>query len=345
MDNKFGFNFDNSYLKLSDVFYKKSNFNEFENPKLILFNEDLAKDLKLNINELKEQGAYILSANKKIDDGAYISMAYAGHQFGNFTMLGDGRATLIGEHIVNNEKYDIQLKGSGKTDFSRNGDGKAVLGPMIREYIISEAMHYLGISTTRSLAVVDTGEYVIRNGYEKGAILTRVAKSHIRFGTFEYAKRFCNEEELKELADYTINRHYPHLKNEEDKYLKFFTEVLNIQAELIAKWQGVGFIHGVMNTDNMSIVGETIDYGPCAFMNIYKVDTVFSSIDMQGRYSYRNQPIICKWNLYRLAEALIPLIDKDLEKAIEKLEIELKNFNNIFNKKYIEIMGQKLGIF
>ncbi|MDE6357726.1 MAG: YdiU family protein, partial [Eubacteriales bacterium] len=339
------FNFDNSYLKLPEVFYKKSNLNNFESPKLVLLNEDLAKDLKLDINKLKEQGAYILSGNIKIDGGAYISQAYAGHQFGHFTMLGDGRATLIGEHSLSNEKYDVQLKGSGKTDFSRGGDGNAVLGPMIREYIISEAMYYLGISTTRSLAVVDTGEYVLRDGYERGAILTRVAKSHIRFGTFEYARNFCSEDELKKLADYTINRHYSYLENEEDKYLKFLQQVIKIQAELVAKWQSVGFIHGVMNTDNMSIVGETIDYGPCAFMNIYKPDTVFSSIDRFGRYAYKNQPIICKWNLCRLSEAIAPLINKDLEKALSTLEIEIGKFDNIFNEKFIGIMGKKLGIF
>lgn len=345
MDNKFGFNFDNTYLNLDTIFYKKSVLNEVKNPKLVLLNENLAQKLQLNIKELKKDGVYILAGNTKVDGGAYISQAYAGHQFGYFTMLGDGRALLIGEHNLNDEKYEIQLKGSGKTAFSRNGDGRATLASTIREYIISEAMYYLGIPTTRSLAIVDSGEYILREDYEQGAILTRVAKSYIRFGTFEYANKFCDLKQLKELADYSINSYYPNLNNDENKYLKFFFEVLNTQANLIAKWQSVGFIHGVMNTDNMSIVGETIDYGPCAFMNIYNPDTVFSSIDRFGRYSYKSQPIICKWNLARLAEALAPLIDVDLEKASEKLEKELIKFNDIFSENYVKIMGNKLGIF
>ncbi|KQB76699.1 hypothetical protein AK964_22055, partial [Clostridium butyricum] len=238
-----------------------------------------------------------------------IAQAYAGHQFGHFTMLGDGRALLIGEHITPlGERFDIQLKGSGKTPYSRGGDGKAVLGPMLREYIISEAMNALGIPTTRSLAVVTTGESIMRENELPGAILTRVAASHIRVGTFEYVSRWGTVEELRSLADYTLQRHFKGEDDKENPYLFLLQEVIKKQAELIAKWQLVGFIHGVMNTDNMAISGETIDYGPCAFMDAYDPETVFSSIDLYGRYAYGNQPSIAAWNLARFAETLLPLL-------------------------------------
>ena len=321
-----GWNFNNSYKDLPKNFYSELNLNPVKNPKLVILNKPLAKSLGLNIDSLKtKEGVDILAGNKKAEDGAYIAQAYSGHQFGNFTMLGDGRALLIGEQDIDKQidicgklykKYDIQLKGSGRTPYSRGGDGRAVLGPMLREYIISEAMHGLNIPTTRSLAVVKTGEKVYREDVKEGAILTRVASSHIRFGTFEYAANYLDKEDVKLLADYSINRHYPYIKNDENKYLSFLKEVINSHAILVAKWLCVGFIHGVMNTDNMTISGETIDYGPCAFIDVYKPDTVFSSIDIQGRYAYKNQPNMASWNICRFAETLLPLINEDIDVAI-----------------------------
>ena len=287
-----------------------------------------------------------MSGNIKIPDGAYISQAYAGHQFGGFTMLGDGRALLIGEQITpSNQRFDIQLKGSGRTPYSRNGDGRAVLGPMLREYIISEAMHGLKIPTTRSLSVISTGENVYRETIQQGAILTRVASSHIRFGTFEYAAYMLDYEKLKKLSDYTIKRHFPFLENNENKYINLLDEVIKLQASLVAKWQSVGFIHGVLNTDNMSICGETIDYGPCAFMDVYNPDTVFSSIDTNGRYAYKNQIAIVNWNLYRLAETLLPLINSDENKAIEIAQNSLSKFINLATSNLSHEMCSKIGIF
>lgn len=287
-----------------------------------------------------------MSGNIKIPDGAYISQAYAGHQFGGFTMLGDGRALLIGEQITpSNQRFDIQLKGSGRTPYSRNGDGRAVLGPMLREYIISEAMHGLKIPTTRSLSVISTGENVYRETIQQGAILTRVASSHIRFGTFEYAAYMLDYEKLKKLSDYTIKRHFPFLENNENKYINLLDEVIKLQASLVAKWQSVGFIHGVLNTDNMSICGETIDYGPCAFMDVYNPNTVFSSIDTNGRYAYKNQIAIVNWNLYRLAETLLPLINSDENKAIEIAQNSLSKFINLATSNLSHEMCSKIGIF
>ena len=287
-----------------------------------------------------------MSGNIKIPDGAYISQAYAGHQFGGFTMLGDGRALLIGEQITpSNQRFDIQLKGSGRTPYSRNGDGRAVLGPMLREYIISEAMHGLNILTTRSLSVISTGENVYRETIQQGAILTRVASSHIRFGTFEYAAYMLDYEKLKKLSDYTIKRHFPFLENNENKYINLLDEVIKLQASLVAKWQSVGFIHGVLNTDNMSICGETIDYGPCAFMDVYNPDTVFSSIDTNGRYAYKNQIAIVNWNLYRLAETLLPIINLDENKAIELAQNSLSKFINLATSNLSHEMCSKIGIF
>lgn len=342
-----GWNFDNSYLNLPGTFYSEVNLNSIALPELVVFNDDLAKMLGLNIEEFKTNyGISVLSANEKVSGGAYIAQAYAGHQFGHFTMLGDGRALLIGEHITpTNDRYDIQLKGSGKTTYSRGGDGKAVLGPMLREYIISEAMNGLGIPTTRSLSVVKTGEVVYRQKEEKGAILTRVASSHIRFGTFEYAHYFGDTEMVKTLADYTINRHYPYIKEDINKYLGLLKEVIKAQASLVAKWQTIGFIHGVLNTDNMSISGESIDYGPCAFMDIYNPDTVFSSIDAEGRYSYKNQPIMVNWNLCRFAETLLPLLHEDKEKSLELAQEAINIFFNIYSENWLAIMRGKLGIF
>ena len=341
------FNFDNSYINLPKQFYSNIDLKPVKSPRLVVLNDNLANSLGLNIDFLKSnEGISILSGNTKTQNGAYISQAYAGHQFGVFTMLGDGRALLIGEQITPlGERVDIQLKGSGRTPYSRNGDGRAVLGPMMREYIIIEAMHALKIPTTRSLSVVSTGEDVYRETIEQGAVLTRVASSHIRFGTFEYAAYMLDTDKLKDLADYTIKRHFPDLEDSKNKYVALLKTVIKLQAELVAKWQSIGFIHGVLNTDNMSICGETIDYGPCAFMDTYDPDTVFSSIDTQGRYSYKNQATMVNWNLYRFAETLLPLIDENEDKAVEIAQDCLAEFFDIFRSELISKMCAKIGIF
>ncbi|WP_250674135.1 protein adenylyltransferase SelO [Paraclostridium ghonii] len=342
-----GWSLDNSYMTLADFFYSKINLNPVPSPKLVILNYPLAQSLGLNIDNLKSKdGVELLSGNKKIDEGAFIAQAYAGHQFGHFTMLGDGRALLIGEQInPSGDRFDIQLKGSGKTPYSRGGDGRAVIGPMLREYIISEAMYGLGIPTTRSLAVVKTGETVIRESIKEGAILTRVASSHIRFGTFEYAANFGGVKRVKELADYTIKRHYSHIKDNKEKYINLLKEVINAHGVLVAKWQSIGFIHGVMNTDNMTISGESIDYGPCAFMDSYKPDTVFSSIDRYGRYSYENQPNMAEWNLCRFVETLLPLISDDKKEAIKIAQDAISKFSEIYHINWITNMRAKLGLF
>lgn len=342
-----GFNFDNSYINLPKEFYSHVNLKPVKSPKLVILNNNLASSLRLSLEFLKSpKGISILSGNTKADDGAYISQAYAGHQFGHFTMLGDGRALLIGEQItLSNQRFDIQLKGSGRTPFSRGGDGRAVLGPMLREYIISEAMHGLKIPTTRSLSVISTGEDVYREEIKQGAILTRVASSHIRFGTFEFASYFLDKDKLKQLADYTIKRHFPFISDEQNKYVSLLEEVIKLQASLVAKWQCVGFIHGVLNTDNMSICGETIDYGPCAFMDTYDPKTVFSSIDTEGRYSYQNQVAMVSWNLCRFAETLLPLINDNEDKAIDIAQNCLAKFTGLAISNIISEMCSKIGIF
>ena len=292
--NKINWNFDNTYFNLSKSFRESINPTPVKDPKIVLLNNNLAKSLnldfsKINDNELSE----IFSGNSLPPGSNSIAQAYAGHQFGHFTMLGDGRAILLGEHISSsNKKYDIQFKGTGKTAFSRNGDGRAALGPMLREYIISEAMHALNIPTTRSLAVVKTGELVQRENALQGAILTRVASSHIRVGTFQYIAARQKEDELKTLLNYTIDRHYPEIKNSNNQALDLLDILIERQCDLVVNWMRVGFIHGVMNTDNMTVSGETIDYGPCAFMDTYDPKTVFSSIDQTGRYAYCNLSLI-----------------------------------------------------
>lgn len=342
-----GWNFDNSYARLPKTFFTSQNPAPVRSPKLAVLNKPLAASLGLNGKSLEsEDGASIFAGNKIPDGASPLAQAYAGHQFGHFTMLGDGRAVLLGEQITpTGERFDIQLKGSGRTPYSRGGDGRAALGPMLREYIISEAMHGLGIPTTRSLAVVTTGEEIARESYLPGAILTRVATSHLRVGTFQYAARWGSEEELRQLADYAIKRHYPEIENDDNKYLTFLQEVIKRQAMLIAKWQLVGFIHGVMNTDNMTISGETIDYGPCAFMDTYDPATVFSSIDREGRYAYGNQPNIGVWNLARLAEALLPLLHENQEEAVTLAQDKLSDFAQIFESNWLEGMRAKLGLF
>ncbi|RHW40104.1 YdiU family protein [Lysinibacillus yapensis] len=342
-----GWNFDNSYARLSDTFYASVGLNPVRNPKIVMFNGKLAEELGLNPQELQsEEGVQILAGNKAPEGSFPMAQAYAGHQFGHFTMLGDGRAILYGEQMTpKKERFDIQLKGSGRTPFSRGGDGRAALGPMLREFIISEAMHGLGIPTTRSLAVVSTGEEVMRETPLPGAILTRVASSHIRVGTFQYTAGWGSYEDLQTLASYTLVRHFSHIPPSDHQHLRLLQEVVHKQAELIAKWQLVGFIHGVMNTDNMAISGETIDYGPCAFMDTYHPDTVFSSIDTHGRYAYGNQPKIGLWNLARFAESLIPLLDEDEEKAIELAQGEISHYMGIFEDHWLSGMREKLGLF
>ena len=342
-----GWHFDNTYSKLSKTFKEEIKPTPVDNPKLIILNKELATDLNLDFSKVDNKDLAKLFSGNLLPEGANtIAQAYAGHQFGHFTMLGDGRAVLLGEHLANNNKrFDIQFKGSGRTSFSRGGDGRAVLGPMLREYIISEAMHALKIPTTRSLAVVSSGEKIIRENLLPGAILTRVASSHIRVGTFQYIAAKQNLEDLNILVDYTIDRHYPEIKSSNNKTLDLLNLVMEKQCQLVVNWMRVGFIHGVMNTDNMAISGETIDYGPCAFMDHYNPKTVFSSIDQLGRYSFSNQPPITKWNLSRFAECLIPLIDKNEDKAIQLATEIIDNFQNIYEEKWLNMMRDKLGLF
>jgi len=342
-----GWHFDNTYSRLSKNFKEEIKPIPVKNPELIIFNENLAKELNLDFSNIsKKELAKIFSGNVLPEGSSTIAQAYAGHQFGHFTMLGDGRAVLLGEHLTNiNERFDIQFKGSGRTSFSRSGDGRAALGPMLREYIISEAIHALNIPSTRSLAVVSTGEKVVRENFLPGAILTRIASSHIRVGTFQYIAAKQNIDDLNTLVDYTIDRHFPEIKSSENKALDLLNLVMEKQCQLVVNWMRVGFIHGVMNTDNMAISGETIDYGPCAFMDHYDPKTVFSSIDKFGRYSYSNQPPITKWNLARFAECLIPLIDKNEDKAIKIATEIIDNFQNIYEEKWLNMMRDKLGLF
>ena len=342
-----GWHFDNPYSKLSNTFKEEIKPTPVHDPELIILNEKLAKDLNLDFSKIDNKNlSQIFSGNILPKGSSTIAQAYAGHQFGHFTMLGDGRAVLLGEHLVNNSnRFDIQFKGSGRTSFSRSGDGRAVLGPMLREYIISEAIHALNIPTTRSLAVVKTGEKVVRENLLPGAILTRVASSHIRVGTFQYIAAKQNIDDLDTLVNYTINRHYPEINSSKNKALDLLNLVMERQCKLVVNWMRVGFIHGVMNTDNMAVSGETIDYGPCAFMDFYNPKTVFSSIDKLGRYSFSNQPPITKWNLTRLAECLIPLIDKNEDTAIKIATETIDNFQNIYENKWLNMMRDKLGLF
>ncbi len=343
---KINWKFNNTYSKLSQSFREHVAPIPVKKPEIILFNKKLASDLNLDVSEIEEKElANIFSGNSLPKESETIAQAYAGHQFGHFTMLGDGRAVLLGEHISKKDKkYDIQFKGSGKTSFSRGGDGRAVLAPMLREYIISEAMNSLKIPTTRSLAVVKTGEEVIRDQPLQGAILTRVASSHIRIGTFQYIAAKHNLDDLNILLNYTINRHYPEINESSNKSLELLNLLIEKQCQLVVDWMRVGFIHGVMNTDNVAISGETIDYGPCAFMDIYDPKTVFSSIDKVGRYAYCNQPAITKWNLARFAECLLPLIDKNKDKAIEIASEKINSFEKKYEEKWIKMMKCKLGL-
>lgn len=342
-----GWCFDNTYYKLPDSFKENIKPVPVKKPELVILNKNLAEELNLNFSSLNNKEISELFAGNSLPKGSNsIAQAYAGHQFGHFTMLGDGRAVLIGEHLSKKkDRYDIQFKGSGKTAFSRNGDGRAALGPMLREYIISEAMHNLSIPTTRSLAVVKTGEEVIRETPLHGAILTRIALSHIRVGTFQYIAARQKKIELETLLNYVVKRHYPNIENSKNKAIDLLNIVLDKQIDLVVNWMRVGFIHGVMNTDNLSISGETIDYGPCAFMDTYDPKTVFSSIDQMGRYAYCNQPIITKWNLSRFAECLVPLINKNQNKAIELATEIINTFEKKYEEKWLNMMRDKLGLF
>ena len=342
-----GWHFDNSYSKLPNTFKEDIKPVPVSLPEILILNEDLAKNLDLDFSNItKDNLSQILSGNILPKGSSSIAQAYAGHQFGQFTMLGDGRAVLIGEHLTkNNERFDIQFKGSGRTPFSRSGDGRAVLGPMLREYLISEAMHSLKIPTTRSLAVVKTGEDVVREQISKGAILTRVALGHVRVGTFQYIAAKQNVNDLEILTNYTIEKYYPNIKSSKNKALDLLNVLIEKQTQLVINWMRVGFIHGVMNTDNMSISGETIDYGPCAFMDSYNPKTVFSSIDQLGRYAYDNQPKITKWNLTRFAECLIPLISKNEDEAIKLATEALDKFEKIYETKWLNMMRDKLGLY
>lgn len=342
-----GWNFDNSYVRLPELFFSRQSPTPVPSPELIVLNHPLASSLGLNVQALQSNDGAAVLAGNKIPEGALpLAEAYAGHQFGYFTMLGDGRALLLGEQITpKGGRFDIQLKGSGRTPYSRGGDGRAVLGPMLREYIISEAMYGLGIPTTRSLAVVTTGESVIRETKEPGAILVRVASSHLRVGTFQYVSKWGSVEDLRVLADYTLQRHFPGVDFDENPYLFLLQQVIKRQALLIAKWMLVGFIHGVMNTDNMAISGETIDYGPCAFMDVYDPATVFSSIDIHGRYAYGNQPDIAAWNLARFAETLLPLLHDNQEQAVRLAQDAVLEFSKLYKMNWLAGMRAKLGMF
>lgn len=344
--NPIGWQLECTYAQLPDVFRETVEPAKVRAPRVVILNHRLAEQLGLNLAALSPDEAAALFAGQQLPPGSQpIAQAYAGHQFGGFTMLGDGRAILLGEHRTpSGQRVDIQFKGSGRTRYSRGGDGRAALGPMLREYIISEAMAALGIPTTRSLAVVTTGEPVYRESVLRGAILTRVAASHIRVGTFQHLAARRDVENLRVLADYAIARHYPELVDKPAKYLEFFRAVLDRQADLIARWQHVGFIHGVMNTDNMAISGETIDYGPCAFMNRYDPNTVFSSIDHAGCYAYGNQPVIGQWNLARFAETLLPLFDNEPEKAVAMATEVLEEYPDRFEQYWLDGMRRKLGL-
>ncbi|MDT8894624.1 YdiU family protein [Halomonas sp. I1] len=321
-----------------------------ERPRLVAFNRELADELGFDLGAFDADEAAEAFAGNTVPEGAEpLAMAYAGHQFGNFVpQLGDGRALLLGEVIDRQGRpRDIQLKGSGRTPFSRGGDGRAPLGPVLREYLVSEAMQALGIPTTRALAAVTTGERVFRRIPEPGAVLTRVASSHLRVGTFQYFAARGDTEAVRLLADEAIARHYPHLADRTDdgeRYLALLDAVAERQAELVARWMGVGFIHGVMNTDNTAISGETIDYGPCAFMDTFDPRTVYSSIDEQGRYAYVNQPVIIQWNLARFAETLVPLIDSDGERAVERATPIIRDVSERFEARWREVMRAKLGL-
>ncbi|MCR9164923.1 MAG: protein adenylyltransferase SelO [Nannocystaceae bacterium] len=340
------FAFDNTFAAQMDGFFLPAEAAAFPSPELVVLNEPLAMTLGLEVQPLRDDAAAIFSGQSVPENADPIAQFYAGHQFGGFSpQLGDGRALLLGELVdAEGRRFDLQLKGSGPTEFSRGGDGKASLGPMLREHVISEAMHALGVPTTRSLAVVTTGEPVFRERPLPGAVLARVAASHLRVGTFEYFASRQDITSTRRLADYTIERHYPHLAGTPNPYVGLLNAVVDAQAELIAQWMMVGFIHGVMNTDNVALSGETIDYGPCAFMDRFDPRTVYSSIDHRGRYAYGNQPGIGQWNIARFAETLLPLLDDDKDVAMEHARKSLQAFALRYQTAWTKGMRAKLGI-
>lgn len=339
--------FDNTYARLPERFFAKVRPEPVSQPVLLRLNDGLARQLGLDPDELRTPNAVALFAGNRLPEGAEpLAMAYAGHQFGSFVpQLGDGRAILLGELVtVDGARFDIQLKGSGRTPFSRSGDGRAWMGPVLREYLIGEAMHALGIPTTRALAAVTTGEPVFRERPLPGAILTRVARGHVRVGTFEYFRARQDHQALKTLADYVIARHYPEIADTDQPYGALLQAVAERQAELVAAWMSVGFIHGVMNTDNMSIAGETIDYGPCAFMDNYDPTTVFSSIDYCGRYAFGNQARIAHWNLASLGMSLTPLLEQESPRPAARTTAALDHFQQCFDRAWLRRFGRKLGL-
>ena len=338
------FNFENTYQTLPDNFYSNVKPEKFERSELLLLNSRLLSALNIDCQSPDELVRF-LSGQTGYHHCTPFAQAYAGHQFGHFTMLGDGRAVVLGEHLTNdNQRFDIQLKGSGQTPYSRRGDGKATLRAMLREYLISEAMHHLNIDSSGSLAVLKTNEPVYRETVNEGAVLARVMKSHIRIGTFEYASYLGKEGDLEALLQYTINRLYPELQDADNQALALIEKLMHVQINLIVNWMRVGFIHGVMNTDNVAISGETFDYGPCAFLNAYHPQTVFSSIDVNGRYAFGNQPDIQKWNLVAFAQALLPLIHKDEKKAVTLAQDLINQFDELWSDRYYAMMLGKIGI-
>jgi len=336
------FNFDYSYLTLPNKFFSLTKPSSFPNAEVFLSNNKLCKEFNF-LNDRKDKLIDILLCEKNYKKS--YAQSYAGHQFGHFTKLGDGRAIMIGEHLtIDRQRFDIQLKGGGRTKYSRNGDGKATLSAMLREYLISESLHYLNIPSSRSLAIIKTGEALYRKNKEDGSILVRMMKSHIRIGTFEYASFFGTNEDLKQLTSYTINRLYPEIKKYKNPPLALLNIVMNKQIDLVINWMRVGFIHGVMNTDNTSISGESFDYGPCAFINTYNPEAVYSSIDYNGRYAFGSQPKIIKWNISRFAEALLPIIHNNKDTALQLAQTTINKFNEIWVEKYYVMMLKKIGI-
>lgn len=340
-----GWNFDNTYRKLSPDFYSVVEPIPVSKPELILLNSRLADELGLDFSKADlSELASLFTGNQLPEGSEPIAQAYAGHQFGHFTMLGDGRAIVLGEHLSpDGRRFDIQFKGSGRTPYSRSGDGRATLYSMLREYLISESLYHLGIPASGSLAVAETGEPVYRETTHNGAVLTRVASSHIRIGTFEYAARFLSLDKRREFLEYVVTRHYPGLTDSKNKALDLLKHVAEKQMNLAIEWLRTGFIHGVLNTDNMSICGESIDFGPCAFMNSFDPSIAFSSVDMNNRYAFGNQPGIIQWNLSIFAGTLLPFLDDNQEKAIESAQDVIKEFGPRFEDKWYQMMGNKLG--
>ncbi|MEE4278721.1 MAG: YdiU family protein [Halieaceae bacterium] len=339
--------FDNRYAAFGSPLSLPQTPDPVKAPGLIRVNEALARRLGIDPAWLaSDEGVEAIAGNRVPEGAEPIATAYAGHQFGQFNpQLGDGRAVLLGEVVgTDGRRYDLQLKGSGRTPWSRGGDGRSPLGPVLREYLVSEAMATLGVPTTRALAAVTTGETVVRDGLEPGAILARVASSHLRVGTLQFFAARDDRDSLRRIVDHALERHYPERAQTENAALALLEAVIEAQASLIAHWQLLGFIHGVMNTDNMLLCGETVDYGPCAFMEVFKPETVYSSIDVQGRYAYRNQPGIAHWNLTRLAEALLPLIDEDTDTAVEKAREAIQRFPELFGDAHSAGVARKLGL-